>query len=120
MSGQAAFFTTFWKCQLEPDHHNWRHPGARFSIQDRPVRPHKLFESGYYRQRPFPCFLTMPSKSIPIPREAFSDAPPPAPVNLLFIHPGELESAANGRRGLHRTHPVPLLNCAVRFAGLGR
>jgi hypothetical protein len=57
----------------------------------------------------------MPSKSIPPQLEAFSDAPPPAPVNLLFIHhsvggqllaePGELEAVPDARRSLHRTHP---------------
>lgn len=47
---------------------------------------------------------------------SFSDAPPPAALNLLFIHhsvggqlladPGPLESTAEARQSLHRTHPL--------------
>jgi hypothetical protein len=55
--------------------------------------------------------FNMPSREL----ASFSDAPPAAPLNLLFIHhsvggqlladPGPLESTIDARRSLHRTHP---------------
>jgi hypothetical protein len=57
----------------------------------------------------------MPRPPIPPNLEAFPDAPPGAPVNLLFIHhsvggqlladPGPEEHSLDARRSLHRTHP---------------
>ena len=58
---------------------------------------------------------TMPSPPLPQKLEAFSDAAPDAPINLLFIHhsvggqlladPGPVEATDDARRSLHRTHP---------------
>lgn len=57
----------------------------------------------------------MPSPPFLPHLEALSDAPPSAPINLLFIHhsvggqlladPGPQEDTPDARRSLHRTHP---------------
>jgi hypothetical protein len=58
----------------------------------------------------------MPSIPPSLDLASYSDAPPPAALNLLFIHhsvggqllaePGPLESTVEARHSLHRTHPL--------------